>query len=154
MLVLYKPEYADLWFRKLLLADDETMSYNRAWGGAIDFPEPQWADWYDYWIVRHEGKRFYRYLKEETGAFVGEIAYHFDADVGGHMADVIVYSRYRGRGYGAMGLDMLCAAAKKNGVSVLWDDIAADNPAADMFLRHGFVEEYRTDEKIWLAKRL
>ena len=34
------------------------------------------------------------------------------------------------------------------------DDIAIDNPAITLFLRHGFVEEYRTDEIIMLKKEL
>ncbi len=42
----------------------------------------------------------------------------------------------------------------KNGVSVLYDDIAIDNPSITLFLRHGFVEEYRTDEIIMLKKEL
>jgi len=30
---LYLPKPEDLWFRRSLLEDPETMSYNRAWGG-------------------------------------------------------------------------------------------------------------------------
>ena len=154
MLSLYKPEYKDLWFRQTMLADEETMAYNCAWGGTIMFPEEDWTDWYDYWVARPEGKRFYRYLKAEDGDFVGEIAYHFDASLGGFAADVIVFAPYRGRGFGAEGLDLLCTAAKENGVSVLYDDIAADNPAIALFLAHGFVEEGRTADKIILRKNL
>lgn len=29
----YRPALSDLWFRRELLADEATMSYNRAWGG-------------------------------------------------------------------------------------------------------------------------
>ena len=32
-LELYRPAIEDLWFRRDLLADGATMSYNRAWGG-------------------------------------------------------------------------------------------------------------------------
>ncbi len=39
MLVLYEPGLGDLWFRQKMLADEKTMSYNRAWGGAISWPE-------------------------------------------------------------------------------------------------------------------
>ena len=34
------------------------------------------------------------------------------------------------------------------------DDIAIDNPAARLFLKAGFTEEYRTDEIIMLKKEL
>ena len=46
------------------------------------------------------------------------------------------------------------ATAKENGIDVLWDDIAIDNPAIDMFLRHGFKEISRDEEEIDLRKEL
>ena len=153
-LSLYKPEYKDLKFRQQMLSDEETMKYNHAWGGTISFPEERWQEWYDRWIVHTEGNRYYRYLKNEDGEFVGEIAYHFDCDLNGYIADVIVHSKYRNRGYGGQALEMLCDVARENGVSVLYDDIAIDNPAIGLFLKHGFSEEYRTKEKIVLKKEL
>ena len=154
MLALYIPERKDLWFREKMLSDSETMSYNHAWGGVIPFPEERWEAWYEHWIVRSGEKRFYRYVRNEAGEFVGETAYHWDEDLPGYTADVIIFAKYRGRGYGSRALDMLSAAAKENGVKTLYDDIAIDNPAAGMFLRHGFREEYRTGEKIILRKDL
>ena len=153
-LFFYEPEYEDLWFRQMMLADEETMSYNHAWGGTIAWPEEEWSGWYDYWIINHEGKRFYRYLKDKDGQFIGEVAYHYDVDLQHEMADVIIYSKHRGKGYGGEALEMLCLAAKENGVSVLYDDIAIDNPAIGLFLDHGFSEEYRTEEKIMLKREL
>ena len=153
MPALYQVKPTDLWFRKKMLADDDTMSYNRAWGGTIAFPESDWADRYDYWIARPEGKRFYRYLTDE-GRFVGEVAYHYDAELSGFVADVIVYAPERGKGYGRAGLDLLCAAAKENGITELYDDIASDNPAVGLFLRHGFAEAFRAEGKIVLKKTL
>ena len=154
MLTLYKPKYGELWFRRRLLADAETMAYNHAWGGTVDFPDENWRDWYDCWIGAHDGGRFYRYLKDGVGRFVGEIAYRFDAGLQGYTANVIVHSQYRGKGYGSLALALLCAAAKEKGIDALYDDIAADNPAVALFLRHGFTEEYRTGEKIILKKIL
>ena len=153
MLTLHKPEKSELRFRKTMLDDGATMSYNRAWGGAVGFPEEDWADWYDYWIARPEGRRFYRYLSD-AGRFVGEIAYHFDKELSGFIADVIVYAPERGKGYGKAGLRLLCEAAKKNGITELYDDIAADNPAIKLFLNEGFAEAFRVDGKIVLKKTL
>jgi RimJ/RimL family protein N-acetyltransferase len=146
--------YEDLWFRQMMLADEDTMSYNHAWGGTIPWPEDKWSGWYNYWIACNEDKRYYRYLKNEDGQFVGEIAYHYDAETQHEIADVIIYSKYRRKGYGSEALDLLCFVAKNNGISVLYDDIAIDNPAITLFLKHGFVEEYRTEEKIILKKEL
>lgn len=48
----------------------------------------------------------------------------------------------------------MCEAAKANGVEILYDDIAIDNPAIKLFFKVGFFEEYRTDEIIMLKKEL
>ena len=154
MIVPCVPPLDDLWFRQVMMADPETMSYNHAWGGIIPFPEDNWKDWYDYWIVNHENKRYYRYLKNPADRYVGEIAYHYDDDRHIFISDVIIHAPYRDIGYGGRGLDLLCDAAKKNSIAVLYDDIAIDNPAVTLFLKHGFVEEYRTDEIIMLKKVL
>lgn len=147
------PKLTDLWFKEKLLADEATMSYNHAWGGTIPFPKEKWQSWYDHWIVHHDNQRYYRYLKDESG-FVGEIAYHFDPEYSGHAADVIIFSAYRGKGYGAQGLRLLCDAAKERGIPVLYDGIAIDNTAIALFLKQGFYEVYRTKEKIVLKKDL
>lgn len=136
-----------------MLSDQETMSYNHAWGGTVAFPEARWAEWYDCWLCG-DGKHYYRYVVDERGTFVGEIAYHYDEDYEDYVADVIIYARYRGHGYGGQALDALCAAAKANGVERLLDDIAIDNPALGMFERRGWTEAYRTNEKIVLVKTL
>lgn len=154
MIQFYVPKYEDLWFRQMFMADEETMSYNHNWGGTIPFLE-EWNDWYDYWIVNPDGKRFYRYLlNESNNEFVGEAAYHYDEKRKITVADIIVYAKHRGKGFGKQGLQMLCEAAKENGVSTLYDDIAIDNPAIRLFLKTGFCEEYRTEEIIMLKKEL
>ena len=153
MLETVIPTLEDMWFRESLLADEETMSYNHAWGGTISWPKEKWREWYEHWIVNHEDKRYYRYLKDENG-FVGEIAYHYDPEYDGFVADIIIFSGYRGKGYGYRGLELLCDAARENGISVLYDDIAIDNTAVRLFLKKGFYEEYRTKEKIVLRKDL
>lgn len=105
--------------------------------------------------MNSEGKRVYRYLREESGGnFVGEIAYHYDEEENKYIADIIVYAKCRGKGFGEQGLLRLCEAAKDNGVEILYDNIAIDNPAIKLFLKTGFYEEYRTDEIIMLKKEL
>ena len=70
------------------------------------------------------------------------------------LTKILIYSKYRKNGYGSEALALLCSAAKNNGISVLYDDIAIDNPAVTLFLKHGFVEESRTEEIILLKKEL
>lgn len=154
MLTLYRPVLEELSFRRALLGDGATMAYNHAWGGTIGFPRERWPDWYRRW-VEAPNQRFYRYLRDtEADAFVGEAAYHFDEELGGYVCDVIVHAACRGRGYGGRGLELLCKAAKENGVDRLYDDIALDNPSVALFLRHGFREIKRTEAYVLVARDL
>ena len=150
----YIPAYQDLAFRRKMLGDPETMSYNHAWGGTVSFEEEQWKEWYDHWIIHHEGKRFYRYVIDEHGSFAGEAAYHYDAANKMYIADVIIYAPFRNRGFGSEALELLSKAAAENGIEDLYDTIAADNPAVSMFLKHGFVIVSRTDEIITVKRDL
>lgn len=79
MVELYTPSIEDLWFKEALLSDAQTMSYNHAYGETIPFPREYWASWYDKWVINHNNKRVYRYIKEND-TFLGEAAYHFDAE--------------------------------------------------------------------------
>lgn len=152
--VLYRPALEELSFRRSLLADPETMAYNRAWGGTLDFPEERWADWYRRWVEEPD-RRFYRYLRlAGTDTLVGEAAYHWDEELGEYLCDVIVAASCRRRGYGAQGLALLCEAAGENGVQRLCDNIALDNPSAALFLRAGFRERSRNETYLLLEKVL
>lgn len=153
MLRLYKPELSDLWFRQSLLSDPDTMSYNNKWGGTISFPKEKWSSWYSRWVGDKENKHFYRYLSDtETNEFVGETAYHYDEARKIFICDIIILARLRGKGYGTEGLKLLCECAGNNGVNVIYDDIATDNPSVNLFLKNGFVIDYQTDE-ITMVKR-
>lgn len=150
---LYKPKLEELYFREIMLNDERTMSYNRAYGGTIAFPKDKWQSWYDRWVINHENKRFYRYLKVND-TFIGNVAYHYDEERRIYITEVIIYAPYRGNGYGYKGLLLLCDVAKDNGISELYDDIAIDNPAISLFIKCGFEEIEKTDEYILVKKRL
>ena len=154
-LSLYRPKLAELDFRRKLLSDPDTMTYNHAYGGVIDFPEERWADWYAKWMNCTDGSRFYRYLRDEKeDKFVGEVAYHWEEERKIWLCDIIVMAKYRGQWLGTQGLALLCAAARANGIEIIYDEIAADNPAVQMFLRHGFHFVSRTAENILVCKDL
>ena len=95
MLTLVKPAFDDLWFRKNLMADEETMSYNARWGGTIPFPEEEWESWYESWVRNPGASRYYRYLMNSENEYVGEIAYHYDEFRDIYICDVIVLAQYR-----------------------------------------------------------
>ena len=153
-LTLYRPALGDLAWRETWLNDPDTMSYNHAYGGTIPFPRERWADWYARW-VGDGGARFFRYLRlEDSGEFVGNVAYYYDEEFAGHLCEVLIAAQHRGRGFGRQGLALLCEAARTNGVNRLLDNIATDNPAVTMFLRGGFRERERTDGFILVEKEL
>ena len=155
MLELYKPEIEDLWFRQKLLGDEETMSYNRDYGGIVPFPVSRWQSWYDRWLIADESIRYYRYLKDsESGDFVGEAAYHYDEKLNEYLCDIIIHAQFRHKGYGKEGLDLLCKRAKENELLSLCDTIAIGNPSIVLFIKNGFKEEYRTDEYVFVRKTL
>lgn len=147
MLKVVKPELEDLWFRESMMADIETMSYNDAWGGTIPFPKEDWEEWYTLWVRNSVQERYYRYLKDDANkVFVGEISYHFDKLRNIYICDVIIKAEFRKHGFGTQGIQLLCEAAKANGVEALYDNIAADNPSAHLFLKNGFSIEFQNDE--------
>lgn len=52
---LRTPKFEELYYRKKLLADRETMTYNIGYGkiygtGCIEFNESDWKDWFALWI--------------------------------------------------------------------------------------------------------
>lgn len=71
-----------------------------------------------------------------------------------YICDVIVLAQYRNRGYGTDALQQLCIAAKNNGIAVLHDDIAADNPSYKLFLKNGFEIEYQNEEIVMVKRNL
>lgn len=144
----YLPKISDLWFRKELLSDTLTMEYNNKYGGTIDFSEDSWSDWYNYWIVNNDNKRYYRYLLDKDNNYIGEIAYHYDERIDKYMCDVIIHAKYRNNGYGSKAISLLCEKAKENGINALYDSIDIDNKSVSLFLKLGFYEVYRTNEFI------
>ena len=147
MLEVVKPELEDLWFRESMMSDRETMSYNDVWGGTIPFPKEDWDEWYTLWVRNSGQERYYRYLKDDANkVFVGEISYHFDKLRNIYICDVIIKAEFRKQGFGTQGIQLLCEAAKANGVEALYDNIAADNPSAHLFLKNGFSIEFQNDE--------
>lgn len=154
MIRLIKPEFKELSFRQKLIGDAETMAYNKKWGGAVAFPPEKWSQWYECWVGAPD-RRFYRYIySRKYAAFVGEVAFRFDEALQCYICDVLVQHCYRGQGVGRAGLMLLLDEARRQGISVIYDNIAPDNPAIKLFRRCGFVETWRNDDFIMLEKRL
>ena len=153
MITIYKPTIDDLWFKQSMMSDELTMSYNHAFGGTISFPKSKWESWYQKWLT-DDNKYYYRYLVNEKAEFIGEIAYHYDDESCVYLTDVLIHAKYRNKGYGGIALDLLCGIAKENGISVLYDELWNDNPAINLFLKHGFIIDKETEKTVILKKEL
>ena len=116
-LCLHVPELNEFWYRKKLMEDPETMSYNRGYDldfagydkgtGCIAFPDEEWESCYNY-FVGHEPERFYAYLvNTENGEFVGEVNAHKSVGHDWYDMGIVIEAKHRGKGYANEGLRLL-----------------------------------------------
>ncbi|MGN0628292.1 MAG: GNAT family N-acetyltransferase [Oscillospiraceae bacterium] len=116
-LELYVPKLEELWFYQQMMSDPDTMSYNANWDvsypgyhretGCIDFPKPEWAEWYDSW-TGHEPKRFYAYIKRcSDGAWIGDVCFHYTPEKDWWDMGIVMYAPYRGMGYAVPALRLM-----------------------------------------------
>lgn len=119
------PKKSDLWYRKKLVEDEKTMEFNN---GIVPFPEEKWDNWYSKWIGSNNKDYFYAYLfDEDIESFVGEIAYRKESDLNIATLNIIIEYKYRGKGYGKAGLNLLVKTAFKNGFNEVRDYINKDS---------------------------
>ena len=163
-LKLHTPAIKEMDYRQKLLADPDTMSYNRgqmldAEGydcatGCIDFPITDWRYWRDVWLWR-EPSRFSAYiLDEDSGEFVGEACYFYDMESDACGTGVIIEARHRGRGYGTEALRLLADRAfLQPDVDRLFVELPADREnAVRMYLTAGFREVHSESGVVRLEK--
>lgn len=140
-LKLHVPSLEELWYRERLMADPDTMSYNRGYvlpfegynpqTGCIPFPREQWAEWYAFFI-NQEPLRYYAYVvRESDGAFLGEVNLHKSETHGWHEMGIVLEARHRGMGYSVPALRLLMAHAfEVMGVEAIHNDFEASRSAA------------------------
>lgn len=168
-LELHVPKREELWFYQKMMADPETMSYNANWDvnyagyhrdtGCIDFPEEEWADWYDDWMGQ-EPKRFYAYIKRSAdGVWIGDVNFHYTPEKDWWDMGIVIYAPFRGKGYAVPALKrMLDHAFRDCGVSRIHNDfeVARSEVSAweahrkagfkDLCVENGFLQMMITGE--------
>lgn len=143
---LYSPQYHELAFRERLLADPETMAFNRfkepspdydPKTGCIAFPRGDWALWYGFWMER-EPDNFYAVLADGRTP-IGEISWFFDGEK--HNVGIILSANHRKKGYCAPALNLLAERAfEANQIPALSVTLStANTPAVKGFTKAGFV---------------
>lgn len=149
-LELHVPSVEDMAFAQRMQADPATMAYNAGWDvcypgyhpdtGCIDFPASEWADRVQYWVGQ-EPKRSYALVREKkTGAFVGEVNFHYTPSENWHDMGVVVHAPFRGLGYGDEALALLCRHAfEVCGIEKLHNSFEEDrDPGLAIHRRAGF----------------
>lgn len=163
-LELFVPEREDLWFRRELLSDPETMGYNAGYDlhfpgydretGCIAFPEENWDGWYHRWIGR-EPERWYAYLRRKgDGTFLGEVNLYRSGEPGWYNMGVVLHSRYRGQGYSREGMELLLRQAFEHlGAAGVRNDFERTRRAAyQLHLAAGFVPVLEKDGGVLLLE--
>ena len=150
-LSLRVPGLRDMEYRRRLLAQPETMAYNRRRmeeavegydpeTGCIDFSRENWRWWRQIWLYNEPD--FYASLlwDEAEARFVGEACYYRDTEAGCHRVGILIEADARGRGYCAEGLKLLAAHAfRRDEVRALRCDFPEDWTIAKKgFTRAGF----------------
>ncbi|MEI6054012.1 MAG: GNAT family N-acetyltransferase [Candidatus Saccharibacteria bacterium] len=110
-LYLKIPKLAELGYRKTLLSDPETMSYNIGFGddinGCIDFDGSLWDDWHNTW-TKNTPNRYYAYIIKKDGEIpIGDVAFRYDDELKTHIVHIIIEAKYRGKGYSKEALRLL-----------------------------------------------
>lgn len=137
---LHVPTYEELWYREMLLADPQTMSYNRGYDieslnydrntGVIRFPHCEWKDWYEYFMGQ-KTVRYYAYI-EYDGAFVGEVNLH-KSKLENNVFDmgIVVEAKHRGKGIARAALiKLLEIAFTEYGVGAVVNEFETTRKAA------------------------
>lgn len=161
---LYIPSINQLSYRKSLLEDPVTMSYNKDFDmsfdgyhpstGCIDFPESKWASWGNLWLD-NKPKRFYAYLEQE-GKLVGEVALRYIEDKDAYMISIIIDGNHRGKGYGREGLKLLLKVGFKDlNAKLLIDEFEEGrNHSHNLFTSLGFESKKENGLMIYSLDRL
>jgi len=133
---LHIPELSEYYFEQQILSDPETMNYNAGYDvsyygynyetGCIDFPKDRWESQYN---KRKNENKFFAYIQVD-GDFVGTVNYHYVESEKRYECGIVIYSKYRGKGYSEHGLQLLCDEARKNGVKELYDNFEESRTSA------------------------
>jgi diamine N-acetyltransferase len=131
------PKFEELEYRRKLLSDRETMSYNIGYGdndgtGCIEFDENAWKDWFSRW-VNNMPERYYAYIiKVDENIPIGEVALRYVCEKNSYCVNIIVEAKYRGNGFSEQALRLLVDTAfRELGADKVFDDFPKSRISAE-----------------------
>ncbi len=140
-LKLHVPSFKELEYRQRILAQPDTMSYNKGYElgfdnynnetGCINFTKDSLRGWYDWWIA-NEPDRYYAYLvRIKDNQPIGNVSFHFDEDSNEYGMEIVIEAKFRKKGYCVEGLKLLTAKAFVDlNINKLRNDIPIERKAA------------------------
>ncbi|WP_142412866.1 GNAT family N-acetyltransferase [Hathewaya massiliensis] len=139
------PKLEELEYRRKLLSDRETMSYNIGYGenegtGCIEFKENLWRDWFSRW-VNNMPERYYAYIiKVDENRPIGEVALRYVSEKNSYCVNIIVEAKYRGNGFSEQALKLLVDTAfRELRAYKVFDDFPKSRISAEkVFMKVGF----------------
>ncbi len=98
---LHIPKENELEYRRYLISDEGTMSYNVGYGddgtGCYYQSIKQVCDWYKNW--NNGTDNFYAYIiRKEDNAPIGEVDIHWSGYCKRHIIGIVIEAKYRGGG--------------------------------------------------------
>ena len=148
-LELIIPQKEDLWFKKEIKEDPNTMDYNAGYDlsfsgynredGTIktDLKELEEV-WFNRW-VGNEPNNFYYYIKKGD-AFVGEIYAKHVQEKDSYEIGIVIKAEHRGKGYATPAIKMLCEKLKEYQIKNLYHELPTSRVGAiKADINNGFV---------------
>jgi len=150
---LKKPKLEDLYLTEILLQDEETMSFNKKWGGTVPFPKEKWEPFFKEYI--ENSKNYYFHIYNLDNQFIGEVSSRKDEYFNSHILNIKIMYIFRGNNHGNDALEcFLDYFFSIDNNTKISDNVALDNDLAIKTLsRIGFEEMYRTQEYILMELR-
>jgi RimJ/RimL family protein N-acetyltransferase len=138
------PTINELDYRRKLLSDADTMSYNVGYGvngtGRCPATREQSESWYRNWFSAPD--RYYAYIiRSDDNQPVGDVDIHYDRKYDTYLIGVVIEAKYRGNGYSEEALRLLADKAfYELRLEEIADAFPADRVAAERaFQKVGFV---------------
>ncbi|NEU04845.1 GNAT family N-acetyltransferase [Clostridium senegalense] len=139
------PKIEELDYRRKLLADKETMSYNIGYGeadetGCIEFKENHWEDWFSRWINNIPEKYYAYIISSDENIPVGEVALRYVSEKNSYCINIIIEAQHRGKGFSEQALRLLIKVAfNELGADKVFDDFPSSRITAEkVFKKVGF----------------
>ena len=109
-LKLHTPTENELEYRRQLIADETTMSYNAGYGdnGGCTYHQTdmQVRQWYQSW--NKDNEHFYAYIvRTQDNTYIGEVNAHKGSSVDWYEMGIVLEAKYRGLGYAVEALNLL-----------------------------------------------